>query len=68
MLVATKIDLEEARQVRTSEGQLLADTEGMHYVEISNKTGEGIQELVREISKLIFDKEQGGALESTRKD
>ena len=54
IIVGSMCDLED-RQVSTKEGQTLADTWGVPFIECSGKTGENVREvfhaLVKEIEK-----------------
>ena len=53
LICGNKIDLEKQRQVKTCEGQQLADSLGVSFIEMSAKTGENINNafftLIRQI-------------------
>lgn len=50
MLVGNKIDLEEKREVKHLEGKVLASTYSVGFREVSAKTGENLQEMIRELA------------------
>ena len=53
-IVANKIDLE--REIPTVEGQKVADELGGHYIEVSAKTGQGIDDLFIHIADAVSKK------------
>ena len=57
VLLANKIDLREegAETVSTEEGQKLADSLGVPFIETSAKSGEGVQEAFARLGKEILD-------------
>lgn len=42
ILLGNKIDLEEERQVKTEEVEELCKAKGIHYLEVSAKTGDNV--------------------------
>ncbi|TNV75515.1 hypothetical protein FGO68_gene4272 [Halteria grandinella] len=56
ILMGCKSDLVERREVSFEEGQKLAESFGMQYVETSAKTGEGVEEAMKIFTKEIFSK------------
>ena len=56
LICGNKIDLEKQRQVKTCEGQQLADSLGVSFIEMSAKTGENINNafftLIRQIIEM----------------
>ena len=57
VLLANKIDLREegAETVSTEEGQKLADSLGVPFIETSAKSGEGVQDAFARLGKEILD-------------
>ena len=55
VLIGTKIDLKEGRAVSKQAGENFAKTNGMKFVEVSAKTGEGIKELENILAKIIYE-------------
>lgn len=52
-LVATKIDLDDQRQVNSEEGQAFAQKHGMSYHEVSAKTNAGVDSLFEHTIELL---------------
>ena len=55
VLIGTKIDLKEGRAVSKEAGENFAKTNGMKFVEVSAKTGEGIKELEDILAEIIYE-------------
>ena len=55
ILVGSKMDLVEERQVTVDEAHALAETFSCHYYETSSYTGENIPEIFRQIALIIFN-------------
>jgi len=55
ILVGTKHDIENNRQVSMKEAQELADEHDMAFIETSSKTGEGIEKCFNIIAQKIYD-------------
>lgn len=69
VLVGTKKDMKESRQVSAADAQKLADSWGVHYIECSSKTGEKIADvfhlLLKEVESddgLLVENEEGGCI------
>lgn len=58
IIVATKGDLADARQVEPSEGRKFAEDYGIPFVETSAKTGDNVDEVFQKLSMLVMDKNQ----------
>eukprot|EP01119_Soliformovum_irregulare_P011592 TRINITY_DN2921_c0_g1_i1.p1 TRINITY_DN2921_c0_g1~~TRINITY_DN2921_c0_g1_i1.p1 ORF type:complete len:201 (+),score=51.32 TRINITY_DN2921_c0_g1_i1:60-662(+) len=56
VLVGTKKDLINQRQVTNEEGQQLADTIGKKYIETSSLTGENIEEVFLHLAKFAMER------------
>ncbi len=56
ILVGNKIDLKDNREVKTTEGNELAEKLGLSYVETSAKTGENIDDAFKMLALLIVKK------------
>jgi small GTP-binding protein len=54
LLVGTKCDLADDREISTEEGQNFAADHGFGYVEVSAKTGEGVQEALAQRHSMIW--------------
>ncbi len=54
-IVGNKLDLAEKRTVSKSEGEALAERNHFRYMEVSAKTGEGIEELFQQLSERILN-------------
>lgn len=55
-LAANKKDLGEARQVSAEEGRKIAEENGIHYMEVSAKTGENVPNLFDSIVEFLVAK------------
>ena len=55
VLIGTKIDLNDDRQVTKETGKKFAEENGMKFVEVSAKTGAGIKELEYILAKIIYE-------------
>ena len=55
VLIGTKIDLEDKRVVSKEKGENFAKEKGMEFVEVSAKTGAGINELENILAKIIYE-------------
>ena len=55
VLIGTKIDLNNNREVTKETGKNFAEEKGMEFVEVSAKTGEGIKELEYILAKIIYE-------------
>ena len=55
ILVGNKIDLKEERKISQLNGQNLADSYGISFYEISNKTGENVEEATLDLINKISD-------------
>lgn len=69
VLVGTKKDMKESRQVSAVDAQKLADSWGVPYIECSSKTGEKIADvfhlLLKEVESddgLLVENEEGGCV------
>ncbi|KAL7646659.1 UNVERIFIED_CONTAM: hypothetical protein RMT77_001910 [Armadillidium vulgare] len=60
VLVGTKIDIEDEREVKTEDAQTLADFYGIKYIETSALRGINVEESFRIITQEIYDKVQSG--------
>lgn len=77
ILVGNKVDLQESRAVQKSEGEALARSLGVLYVETSAKTGENVDSVFMNLSKQIYDtlpeneknpgKQQGASIDAQRR-
>ena len=68
ILVGNKCDLENKREVPTEDGENLAKKYGISFFEVSNKTGNNIQECCQDlIDKIIKRKEQFQKTDSNSK-
>lgn len=77
ILVGNKVDLQESRAVQKSEGEALARSLGVLYVETSAKTGENVDSVFMNLSKQIYDalpeneknpgKQQGASIDGQRR-
>ena len=56
LLIGNKCDLENEREVQSSEAKQLADSWGIEYMETSAKTGYNIKEVFVEATKLLYNK------------
>ena len=59
MLVATKLDKEEQREVRPEEGLALAQEVGGSFVEVSARTAHGVEEAVQHLVSVLLARSQG---------
>ena len=55
VLIGTKIDLNDDRKVTKEIAQKFAEEKGMKFVEVSAKTGEGIEKLENILEEIIFE-------------
>ncbi len=55
ILVGSKLDLVDKRQITIDEAYILASKYSCHYYETSSLTGENINELFRQIALIIFN-------------
>lgn len=60
VLVATKVDCEDRREVSREEAQALADQHGVPYIETSSKTGQGVREAFEEAIRQAFTTNENG--------
>eukprot|EP01002_Notosolenus_urceolatus_P008890 NODE_3350_length_940_cov_7.136925_g2792_i0.p1 GENE.NODE_3350_length_940_cov_7.136925_g2792_i0~~NODE_3350_length_940_cov_7.136925_g2792_i0.p1 ORF type:complete len:219 (+),score=30.86 NODE_3350_length_940_cov_7.136925_g2792_i0:181-837(+) len=58
MLIGNKCDLENKRQVPTSEGQRFADEHGLLFLETSAKTAENVEAAFIQTAEMIYQKIQ----------
>lgn len=56
VIVATKGDLVEERQVEPSEGEKFAEDYGIPFVKTSSKTGDSVDEVFQTLSTLVMEK------------
>ena len=56
VLIGTKIDLNGNREVTKEDGEKFAEEKGMEFVEVSAKTGDGIEKLEKILAKIIYEK------------
>lgn len=61
LLVGNKIDLEEGRKVTEEEGQQLADSCGIPYIETSAKDSTNVEEVFRTVARNIMEKVDKGS-------
>jgi len=64
MVVGTKIDLVDERQVSAEEGEASAAEHGAAFYEVSAKTGDNVKELFKKLASTLPDYEADPALES----
>ena len=62
-LVANKCDLEDKRVVSTEEGESLAKSSGMLYIETSAKSATGIHEVFIKLAEAIVKKLKKGTID-----
>jgi len=55
VLVGTKKDLKDQRQVSVEEGKAFAEAYGMKFFETSAKTGENVEELFNTLAKMMVE-------------
>ncbi|XP_037783756.1 ras-related protein Rab-39A-like [Penaeus monodon] len=60
ILVGTKIDMEDEREVRTEDALSLANFYNIKYVETSSMRGINVEEAFRIITQEVYDKVQTG--------
>ena len=60
VLIGTKIDLEQERVVSKDDGEKIAKANGMKFVEVSAKTGAGIEDLEYILAKIIYEEFKKG--------
>jgi Ras-related protein Rab-1A len=58
LLVGNKVDLEDKRVVRKEEGQLMADSLGIPFIETSAKSSENVKEMFTEICKAVSQRQE----------
>ena len=51
MVLGNKCDLVESRQVSTERGRMFAEEHGLKFMEISAKTGENVEKVLRILAK-----------------
>lgn len=62
-LVANKIDLPESeRCVSTEAAEIKANNEGFHYMEVSAKSGQGVQDLFQTVAKMVLENPESDQL------
>ena len=54
MLIGSKLDLIEEREVQYNEGKEFADKNGMQFYEVSAKTGENVEQAFNHMIELIL--------------
>ena len=57
ILVGTKCDKEDEREIDLSEGQALASENNMQYIETSAKTNENVNGMFQTIINLVYVKQ-----------
>lgn len=57
VLIGTKADLEDAREVDSEEGRKFADEKSFQFFEISPKTGAGVKEAIDTLCRLVLEKQ-----------
>ena len=67
-LVGNKIDLKEDRKISQIAGQNLADSYGISFFEISNKTGENVEEASLDLINKISDNLERGIIFNIKND
>ena len=55
VLIGTKIDLNGNREVTKEDGEKFAEEKGMEFVEVSAKTGDGIEKLEKILAKISYE-------------
>ncbi|XP_076044078.1 RAS oncogene family member Rab39 [Oratosquilla oratoria] len=60
LLVGTKIDMDDEREVQTEDAQSLADFYGIKFIETSAMKGIKVEEAFRIITQEVYDKIQNG--------
>ena len=68
ILVGNKIDLKEDRKISQLNGQNLADSYGISFYEISNKTGENVEEATLDLINKISDCLERGIIFNIKND
>ena len=68
ILVGNKIDLKEERKISQLNGQNLADSYGISFYEISNKTGENVEEATLDLINKISDCLERGIIFNIKND
>ncbi len=63
-LIGNKVDLAKQRQVSSEEAQTFADNQGMSFCEVSARTGDNIQEIMRILSGHVADVESDAPFNS----
>ena len=65
ILVGNKIDLEQAREIETEKGKLLAEENGIEFFEVSSKEGINVQEAGLGIVNKILEKRKNDSIIDT---
>ena len=68
ILVGNKIDLKEERKISQLNGQNLADSYGISFYEISNKTGDNVEEATLDLINKISDCLERGIIFNIKND
>lgn len=65
ILVGNKIDLQQAREIETEKGKLLAEENGIEFFEVSSKEGINVQEAGLGIVNKILEKRKNDSIIDT---
>jgi len=60
LMIGCKGDLDETRQVSTEEASSFAQSQGIHFLETSARTGRNVEEAFQLVTQEIFNKVQAG--------
>ena len=67
ILVGTKSDLEESRNIKYDDGKKYADSLGIQFIETSSKNNTNVKELFHNLSSELLDKVSDGNIRTIRR-